>query len=495
MLAFIAAIPIVFLVILLTGFKKPAFIVAPLSLVLVVFCALLVWQQDVSLLILSAWEGFLYAVWPIGIIIFGSVSLSNLMIKSGSVKEIENLIGTISNDVRIMVVLVAWGMESFLEAIAGFGSGLALPISILTTMGVNPIKAGVVALLANSVPTAYGGVGIGITTLANVSGVPLDQIMSALSWQLLLPSIVMPFVITYVITESWAKVREIFWVPLCAGLGQAIGLMLPLETSIVAVISGLLNIGGGIGATFLFYPHLRTNTKINGKQALRTLFPFLIAVVLLLFTGPFVPPIHEYLSRVQTVIYVYPGAKPLSIKWIADAGVLLLLSGIIGAFVQGLKWKEISSTLGQTFLQLRKTLVVLTSILAMARIMTYSGMIDSLSQGFAYFLGGAYPLFAPVLGTVGVFVTGSVASSNILMGALQAEMGKVLEISPAWLVAMNASGATAGKMLAPHSVAIVMAALGPSQDEGRLSSQVFKILLIYVGVMMIISYIGGFFYL
>ena len=169
MLSIYALIPIVFLIVLLIGLKKPAFIVAPLTLLITSLLAYFLWKQNVNLMALSALEGVIYGLWPVGIIILGSITLSNLMIESGAVKDIQSLIGTISSDARITVVLVAWGLESFLESIAGFGSGLALPISILTVMGVSPLKAGVVALLANSVPTAYGGVGIGIVALANAS--------------------------------------------------------------------------------------------------------------------------------------------------------------------------------------------------------------------------------------------------------------------------------------------------------------------------------------
>ena len=482
--------PILFLIVLLIGLKKPAFIVAPLTLFITSLLAYFLWKQDINSMALSALEGAIYGLWPIGIIILGSITLSNLMIESGAVKDIQSLIGTISNDTRITVVLVAWGLESFLESIAGFGSGLALPISILTVMGVSPLKAGVVALLANSVPTAYGGVGIGIIALANASGIPLDEIMRFISWQLFIPSLIVPFVITRVIAGSWQKVREVFWVPLFAGLGQGIGMALPFDASLVAILSGGLNIGGGILATNIFYPHLRTKQTIDIKKAIITLTPFLIAIGLILISGPLFPPINQWVSAFKTELMIYPGAKPLVIRWIGDAGVLLLLAGFVGALIQGLSLNKIGTTFVKTLVQLQKTLIVLVSILAMSKIMTHSGMIDSLSQGFAQYLGSLYPLFAPVLGTIGVLVTGSVASSGILMGALQAEMGRALQISPAWLVAMNASGATAGKMLAPHSVAIVMAAIGSSDEEANITSIIFKFLLGYVGVLMIISMIG-----
>ncbi|MGL4676422.1 MAG: L-lactate permease [Brevinema sp.] len=490
LLSILAFFPVLFLIVLLTGFKKPAVVVAPLSLLIAIFLALFIWQQDFHLMVLSGLEGILYGIWPIGVIIFGSICLSNLMKASGSVQKIQDLISVISHDVRIMVVLVAWGLESFLESIAGFGSGLALPISILMAMGVSPFKAGVVALLANSVPTAYGGVGIGVIALSNISGLPLEELMYFLSWQLLIPSLVMPFLIVWVVCGSWRQVREIFWVPLFAGIGQGFGLMFPFGAPVVAVLSGLLNIGGGILATYLFYPHLRNKQTIEFRQVIKPLAPFIIAVVLILGTGPLFPMVNQWVSSLKTEFIIYPGAKPLVIRWIADAGVLLLTAGIVGAWIQGMKSQIIVQTIIDTVAQLQKTMLVLVSILAMSRIMTYSGMIDSLAQGFAQYLGVLYPLFSPWLGTIGVMVTGSVASSGILMGSLQAEMGRILGMSPAWMVAMNASGSTAGKMLAPHSVAIVMAAIGSSDEESKITTMVFKVLLAYGAVLTVISLIA-----
>ena len=490
-LSFLALLPILVLIVLLTIFKKPAIVVAPVTLSITVILALFLWNMDSHLLGLAALEGAIYGLWPIGIIIFGSISLSNLMLETGSVKKIEGLVGSVSSDIRIMVVLVAWGLESFLEAIAGFGSGLALPISILTVMGVSPLKAGIVALLANSVPTTYGGVGIGLTALVDASSQPLDLIAKYVSWQLFIPSLMMPFIIVRVIAGSWKKTREIFWVPLCAGLGQGLGLMLPINSvAMIALLSGMMNLGGGIGAVYFFYPNLRSNQKINWKEAWNTLLPFTIAISLILITGPLVPFINSLLSNVVTKITIFPEGKPLVFRWFMDAGVFLLLAGVIGAYFQGLKVPQIIQNLKKTSLQLKNTLIILVSILAMAKIMTYSGMIDSLSQGIAYSVGEFYPLISPILGAIGTLVTGSVASSGILMGALQAEMGVLLNISPSWLVALNASGASGAKMLAPHSVAIVLAALGSSEEEGNIIRFISKMLMLYLFILMIVSWVG-----
>lgn len=493
LLPLFALVPILFLVIALTVLKKPALIVAPLALILTSVLAFFVWKQPVNNMALAGLEGVVFGLWPIGIIIFGSICLSNLMIASGSVQKIETLVGSISKDVRITVVLVAWGLESFLEAIAGFGSGLALPISILTVMGVSPFKAGLVALLANSVPTAYGGVGIGISTLATITNLPIDQIVKYLGIQLFLPSVIMPFVITWVIAGSFTRVREVWLVPLFAGLGQAIGLILPLNPVMIAIVSGLLNIGGGVLASYLFYPQFRSETKIDPKTALKASSAFITAVLIIVITGPLVPVVNDFLKSFYTKITIYPSAtaKALYFNWFTDAGLILLISAIIGAKIEGLSNSKIIKTIIDTVFQLRKTLVVLLSILAMSKIMTYSGMINSLSEGLATAVGVFYPILSPLLGTIGVFVTGSVTSSGVLMGSLQSEMGSLLKVSPEWLVSMNASGSTAGKMLAPHSVAIVIAALGSHEEESRITNALFKAVMIYVVVMMIVSVIGS----
>ncbi|MGL4562902.1 MAG: L-lactate permease [Brevinema sp.] len=493
-LSLIALIPILVLVIGLMGLKKPSIIIAPMTLIITILLAFFVWHQPVSYIGLAGLEGVLYGLWPIGIIIFGSICLSNLMVASGAVKNIEKLIASVSTDQRISVVLVAWSLSSFLEAIAGLGSGLALPISILMIMGVSPFKAGLVALLANSVPTAYGGVGIGIDTIIRITGLPIADVTKFIGYQLLIPSLVMPFIITFVIAGSFKKVREVWLVPFFAGLGQAIGLIIPLNNpGMTAIASGVLNIAAGLFAASVFYPQFRASFSLDRKTALKAISAFLIAVGLIIITGPLVAPINDILNNFYTKLTIYPSekAKALYFNWFTDAGVLLFIAGILGAKINDMSVSNILKTIGNTVLQLRKTLVVLLSILAMSKIMTYSGIIDSLSTGLANAVGIFYPILSPLLGTIGVFVTGSVVSSSVLMGSLQAEMGMLLGVQPAWLVAMNISGATAGKMLAPHSVAIVMAAIGTNKEESRITGILFKVLISYAVVMMFLSAIGS----
>ncbi|MGL4393862.1 MAG: L-lactate permease [Brevinema sp.] len=495
-LSLIALVPILVLIIGLTGLKKPGVIVAPFTLVLTCLLAFFVWGQSGNHMLLAGLEGVLFGLWPIGIIIFGSIALSNLMVESGAVKQVEKIIGSVTTDQRITVLLVAWSLSSFLESVAGMGSGLALPISILMSMGVSPFQAGVVALLANSVPTAYGGVGIGVDTIIRITGLPIADVMQFLGMQLLIPSIIIPFVITWVIAGSFKKVREIWLVPFFSGLGQGIGLMLPLgNPGLIAISSGILNITCTILAARIFYPQFKSEHAIEIKPSIKAMSAFIIAVALIILTGP-LSPLNEVLKEFYTKVSLYPSekAKALYFNWFTDAGAMLLIAGIIGAKINGLATSSVVKVVTNTLLQLKKTLIVLMSILAMSKIMTYSGMIDSLSSGLATTVGAFYPVLSPLLGTIGVFVTGSVTSSGVLMGSLQAEMGTLLNINPSWLAAMNASGSTAGKMLAPHSVAIVVAALGSTKEETRITGMLFKVLLCYVGVMMIISVIGSMIY-
>ncbi|MGL4388236.1 MAG: L-lactate permease, partial [Brevinema sp.] len=407
----IALVPILVLIIGLTGIKKPGVIVAPFTLILTCILAFFVWKQPIDHMFLAGAEGILFGLWPVGIIIFGSITLSNLMVASGAVKEIEKFIGAVSTDQRITVLLVAWSLSSFLESIAGLGSGLALPISILMVIGISPFKAAVVALLANSVPTAYGGVGIPIDTIVRMTDLPIAEVMQFVGYQLLIPALIMPFAIVFVIGGSFKKVKEIWLVPLFSGLGQGIALLLPLNNAgLIAISSGILNITFTVLAAKIFYPQFKSTIELNFKSSLKATSSFIIAVAMIVISGPLVPGVNSILKEFYTVISLYPSlkAKALYFNWFTDAGMMLFISGVLGAKINGLSNSAMITVINNTVLQLQKTLIVLMSILAMSKIMTYSGMIDSLSSGLATTVGSFYPILSPLLGTIGVFVTGSV---------------------------------------------------------------------------------------
>ena len=176
------------------------------------------------------------------------------------------------------------------------------------------------------------------------------------------------------------------------------------------------------------------------------------------------------LGAVKTSVWFYdgPGAKPLTVEWLLTPGSMVMLTAVAGGLIQGASPRELAVILGKTAVQLRKTAATVISIVAMAKVLGYSGMVGALAVALAGATGAYYPLVSPVIGALGTFITGSDTSSNILFGLLQKQTAQQLGMNEVWLAAANTSGGCIGKLVSPQSIAIVAAAAGLSGREGDL---------------------------
>ncbi|WP_255349920.1 L-lactate permease [Halolactibacillus sp. JCM 19043] len=192
-------------------------------------------------------------------------------------------------------------------------------------------------------------------------------------------------------------------------------------------------------------------------------------------------------------IYQGPGAAASTFKWVGTPGVLIILAAVIGSLIQGANLKDIVGVFVSTVKQLSKSALTVVAIVALAKIMGYSGMITSIATVFVLVTGSFYPFFAPMLGTLGTFVTGSDTSSNILFGPLQIEVANSIGVDSYWLAAANTSGATGGKMISPQSIAVATSATGLIGQEGKIFNSTLKFCLGYVVFLGILVYVGSLF--
>ncbi len=217
---------------------------------------------------------------------------------------------------------------------------------------------------------------------------------------------------------------------------------------------------------------------------------FILVFVFIILTSPLFPAINKGLSQIQTTLYIYTGAhaKPFTFLWLATPGTLIIIATFIGGLIQGAKFSEIVSVLVKTIKQMSKSAITIIAIVAMAKIMGYSGMIKSIAVVLVAVTGSYYPLISPIIGALGTFVTGSDTSSNVLFGGLQVEVAKTLGLNPYWLAAANTGGATAGKMISPQSIAVATAATGLVGAEGKILNATIKFCIVYVIVLGIMAY-------
>ena len=240
-------------------------------------------------------------------------------------------------------------------------------------------------------------------------------------------------------------------------------------------------------------PKSADEQPITLHSALVAWSPFILIFVLLLVTSKLVPFINAPLSAIKTSVSIYngEGAALTTFTWINTPGVLILISGLIGGFIQKCSFSDLAKVMKDTIIQMSKTICTMLGVLGCAKIMGYSGMISDISLFFVTVLGSFYPFAAPLIGALGTFVTGSGTSSEVLFGNVQLEAARAIGANEYWLVAANSLGTSAGKMLSPQSIAIGCAACALSGKDGEILGKIAKYAFGYVIVMALIVFFGA----
>ncbi len=492
-LTFLALAPILWLLVGLGIFKFPAHRACPVGLILSLIIAVRVWNMDALLAGKAALEGALFALFPILWVIIAAFCSYNLSLHTGAIGQIKNLLLHCSSDRRIQALIIAWGFGGFMEAIAGFGTAVAVPAALLIALGFDPFRAAVICLIANTVAVAFGVIGIPVTTLAKITDLPLPALSFDIGVQLTPFVFLVPLFIVYTVTGSFRGLRGVWLVTLFAGasfglvqffVAQYIGPELPaIAASLASSVAILLVAKLSPPAKIWSFPNdpaspgpsSNPGNQVDVRSQFIAWLPYLLLLCFVLGTSRIFPVMNESLRqlRMDCLIYDGSGGKPLSFDWFLTPGTLVFVAAILAGFVQGASSKDLMKLAGITVLQLRKTIITVISIVSMAKVLGYSGMIGSVAVTLAETTGALYPAFAPLIGALGTFITGSDTSSNILFGLLQKQTAEQLGISPVWIAAANTSGACIGKLISPQSISIAATAAGLHGKEGDLLSVTF----------------------
>lgn len=493
----VSLLPIVLLLTALGFFKLPAHWVTPVVLVLTAGLALLFFKATPELTLESMLEGALMALWPIMLVIVAAIYTYMVAEHTGSLKIIENFLSGITRDRRLQVLILAWGFGGFLESVAGYGTAVAIPASILIVLGFSPLFASVISLIANTVPTAFGAVGIPVSTLAQLTGLDVRLLSGLVAFQLTPFIILIPFVLVVLTGGGLKSLKGVWPIALASGLSFALvhalaafflGAELPalLGSAISLLITVVLS------AKFRATDEVETQPQVSlrKRDILRAWLPYLLMFVTIFFTSPLFPPINGFLKTFHTQISLVEG-RSIHFYWIATPGVMILLATLVSALIQGTRVFDLITIFGKTVVKLGTSFVTVMSILALARVMGSSGMISQIALWISGATGGFYPFLAPLLGALGTFVTGSDTSSNILFGQLQTEVATKIQVNQAWLAASNTTGATAGKMISPQSIAVAVSATEQTGQEGVILQKTLPICLVYVILVGFLVWILG----
>ena len=460
----LAVIPVLLLIILMAFFKMSGDKSSIISLIVTMLIALFGFAFSVDNLFYSFLYGALKAVSPILIIILMAIFSYNVLLKTEKMEIIKQQFASISTDKSIQVLLLTWGFGGLLEAMAGFGTAVAIPAAILISLGFKPIFSATVSLIANSVATAFGAIGTPVLVLAKETN--LDVLH--LSTNVVLVggvSLASQYVAAkYMGAESPAIIGSILSI-------------------IVIVIYGKLTASKEEKAR---KSHLKTKDILNAWSI------YLLILFLIILTSPLFPGLRHTLENnwiTRISLPINASTVNYTISWLTHAGVLLFIGTFIGGLIQGAKVKDLFIVLWNTVKQLKKTFITVICLVGLSTIMDSSGMIAVIATALATATGSLYPLFAPVIGCLGTFITGSDTSSNILFGKLQASVAGQIHVSPDWLSAANTVGATGGKIISPQSIAIATSAGNQQGKEGEILKAAIPYALIYVAITGIIVYI------
>ncbi|QNM15326.1 MULTISPECIES: L-lactate permease [Fusobacterium] len=504
----LAILPIIFLVVALSGLKMTGYKACVIAMVITIVEALFIWKQGLIDVATGALEGFVMAIWPICLVIIAAVFTYNLVVHTKNMEVIKKMLASVSTDKRILVLIIAWGFGGFMEAMAGFGTAVAIPAGILVGLGFEPIFAAMVCLVANTTPVAFGSIGIPTVTAAKVAGIAnAQQLASDIVAQQAIMIILVPFLIVYMVGKhegyKGLKMFNGVWlITLIAGFGFLIPEYLVAEymgAELPAIIGSVVCMGLVMFATKIFKTKnkdfsldIEQSDKIDMHECVIAWSPFILVLIFLVFTSSIVPFIHDPLASIKTSIQIYtgPGAKPYTFVWLATPGVLIIIAAVIGGFIQKCPFSEIISVFIKTVKQMVKTVITIMAVLAMAKIMGYSGMTQTIADFIVSITGHFYPLVAPLIGSIGTFVTGSATSSSVLFAKLQSSTAEVLNMNPAWMVAANTAGSTAGKIISPQSIAVATASAGIVGTESKILVGVVKYYVIFIVVFGLVTYFG-----
>lgn len=510
--ALVALIPVIFVFWALIIRKMKGYQASLIATLLAVVIAVAVYGMPLRLAALSAVHGALYGLFPICWIVITAVFLFNITVKSGQFEIIKHFMASITADRRLQGLLIAFSFGSFLEGTAGFGAPVAITAAMLVGLGFNPLYAAGICLIANTAPVAFGSVGIPITVASQVSGIPEMAISQMVGRTLPVLSVVLPLYLV-VLMSGFRKALEIFPAILVSGISFALlqwfssNYLGPALPDVIAGIGSLISLIVLLkfwkpAGTWRFDGEVATARHVENKysfaQVLRAWSPFILLTLMIIGWG--MQPIKDVLNGFGMVQFEIPlihnaildsngNALPHIFKfnYLSATGTAVLIAATIAVPLVGIKLSEGVSVFMATLRQLKFPIITIASVLSFAYILNASGITITLAAVLAS-TGVLFPFFAPALGWLGVFITGSDTSANALFSKLQRETAATIGVDPVVTVAANVSGGVVGKMISPQSIAVAAAAgqlVGKESDLFRFTVKHSFIMLAFISFIVL----------
>ena len=475
MTALISVIPILLLIVLMMGFKVSGYKSAVVTLIVTILLALFAVPAmgilpekfaGVSIFGITIWsvvEGFLKACFPIILIIICAIFSYNILCETKEIETIKTQFIQMTSDKGLLVLLLTWGLGGVLEGMAGFGTAVAIPAAILIGLGFKPMFSAVICLVANTVAVGFGAVGLPATTLANqvaVSGVATPEELCEVATFIILQLSLMFFITPFLILMMTDRTKIVKNLSIALFVGACSIETPAILGSVAAIIAMLI-----YNKLFIKEENPADEVKVEKKQfgtvkTLKAWSVYGLIIFFILISSKIVPPINEFLNSTLVTKFDLPViGNTFKFGWLSNAGLMIFLGAVIGGLIQGMSFGSLMKLLAKTTLNLQKTVVTICCLVAMAMLMNNTGMTNDIAKGLVLLTGSAFPFFAPLIGSIGTFVTGSATNANILFGKLQATAASDLGLvnqgtffgvtgnETNWLAAANCAGSEGGKLL------------------------------------------------
>jgi lactate permease len=535
--AIVAIIPIIYFFWALAIKRMKGHIAGLSTLLIAIILAVFAFKMPVGMSIMSATQGAVYGIVPIGWIIIASVFLYKLTVKTGQFDIIRHSVVTITEDRRLQALLVAFSFGAFLEGAAGFGAPVAISAALLVGLGFNPLYAAGLCLLANTAPVAFGAIGIPVIAMEGPTGIPAKEISKMIGRQLPFLSVFIPFYLVFIMA-GWKKTKEVLPAILVSGVSFALTQYLSsnfLGPELPDILSSLVSLFAL--AIFLKFWKPKTIFRFSAEQELaatssvkkksqehftggqifKAWSPFLvltgvisvwgIPTVKLALTGHYegANALLKIVNSIGHALTFMPEVPLLNNKIInaagqpvpavyklelfGAAGTAILIAALITKFIVKISWKNWVITFGETINEIKFPLLTIASVVGFAYVTNASGMSTTLGMTLAKTGAVLFPFFSPFLGWLGVFITGSDTSANLLFGNLQKITATSIGMDPVLALAANSSGGVTGKMISPQSIAVACAAVGLAGKESDLFRFTVKHSIFLLLIISIITFL------
>lgn len=498
--AFIASIPIFVLLGLLAGFHVKAQYAAIAGLCVSLLIAIGVYKMPTSIAIMAAANGAAYGLFPIGWIVLTAIFTYDISVATGKFDVLKRSIASLADDRRIQVLLIAFSFGAFIEGAAGFGTPVAISAAMLIGLGFKPLPAAGLALIGNTAPVAFGALGTPLIVLARVTELPLEALSMMVGRQLPLFSLIVPFWLIWAMA-GWKGMMQVW--PACLTAGLSFGVMQFLVSNyhgpwLVDVISSIVSIGALVALLKVWHPKDAwrfpdedapvQDSAPTSRETMIAWLPWLIVSVMVFVWG--IPQVKNQLNAWTTTSHEVPGlhlkvvrdapvvASPTPEKaifdfnWLSATGTALFIASIVSGLLLGLGPVSLTRLFIGTIQRTTVSLITISVMLAIGYTTRFGGLDASMGLAFAS-TGFLFPFFSPLLGWLGVALTGSDTSSNVLFGNLQQITADKLGISPVLAAAANSSGGVMGKMIDAQSIVVAGIATGQHGQEGTILRYVF----------------------